>query len=43
MEQDYNHQEIARKLAETMAKKATAIKLRRLYEGTMFQQSISMD
>ena len=43
MEQDLNHQEIARKLAKTMAEKATEIELRRLYEETMFQQFISMD
>ena len=43
MEQDPNHQEIARKLAKTMAEKANDIELRRLYEETMFQQFISMD
>tara|TARA_B100000579_G_scaffold348381_1_gene301689 strand:+ start:126 stop:290 length:165 start_codon:yes stop_codon:yes gene_type:complete len=43
MEQDLNHQEIARKLAKTMAEKANEIELRRLYEETMFQQFISMD
>jgi len=43
MEQEFNHQEIARKLAKTMAEKATEIELRRLYEETMFQQFISMD
>ncbi len=43
MENEFNHQEIARKLAKTMADKATEIELRRLYEETMFQQFISMD
>jgi len=43
MEQELDHQEIARKLAKTMAEKATEIELRRLYEETMFQQFISMD
>ena len=43
MEQDLNHQEIARKLAKTMAEKATEIELRRLYEETMYQQFISME
>ena len=43
MEQEFNHQEIARKLAKTMAQKANDIELRRLYEETMFQQFISMD
>ena len=43
MEPEFNHQEIARKLAKTMAEKATEIELRRLYEETMFQQFISMD
>jgi len=43
MEQEFNHKEIARKLAKTMAEKATEIELRRLYEETMFQQFISMD
>ena len=43
MEQESNHKEIARKLAETMAEKANEIELRRLYEETMFQQFISMD
>ena len=43
MEQESNHQEIAKKLAKTMAEKANEIELRRLYEETMFQQFISMD
>ncbi len=43
MEQELNHQEIARKLAKTMAIKATENELRRLYEETMYQQFISMD
>ena len=43
MEQELNHQEIARKLAKTMAEKATEMELKRLYEETMFQQFISMD
>ena len=43
MEQELNHQEIARKLAKTMASKATEMELRRLYEETMYQQFISMD
>ena len=43
MEQEFNHQEIARKLAKTMAEKANEVELRRLYEETMFQQFISMD
>ena len=43
MEQDVNHQEIARKLAKTMAEKANEMELRRLYEETMFQQFISME
>ena len=43
MEQEFNRQEIARKLAKTMAEKANEIELRRLYEETMFQQFISMD
>ena len=43
MEQDFNHQEIARKLAKTMSEKANEVELRRLYEETMFQQFISMD
>ncbi len=42
MEQEINHQEIARKLAKTMAEKANEKELRRLYEETMFQQFISM-
>ena len=42
MEQEYSHQEIARKLAKTMAEKANEKELRRLYEETMFQQFISM-
>ncbi len=42
MEQDFNHQEIARKLAKTMSEKANETELRRLYEETMFQQLISM-
>tara|TARA_Y100001968_G_scaffold215539_1_gene198274 strand:+ start:2838 stop:3002 length:165 start_codon:yes stop_codon:yes gene_type:complete len=43
MEQNFNHQEIARKLAKTMSEKANEFELRRLYEETMFQQFISMD
>tara|TARA_Y100001968_G_C18781770_1_gene447039 strand:- start:189 stop:353 length:165 start_codon:yes stop_codon:yes gene_type:complete len=43
MEQGFNHQEIARKLAKTMAEKANEKELRRLYEETMFQQFISME
>ena len=43
MEHDIDHQEIARKLAKTMAEKANEIELKRLYEETMFQQFISMD
>ena len=43
MEKELNHQEIARKLAKTMADKANEMELRRLYEETMFQQFISMD
>ena len=43
MEQELNHQEIARKLAKTMAEKANELELRRLYEETMFQQFITMD
>tara|TARA_Y100001968_G_C19014336_1_gene552097 strand:- start:120 stop:284 length:165 start_codon:yes stop_codon:yes gene_type:complete len=43
MEQEFSHQEIARKLAKAMADKATEIELRRLYEETMYQQFISMD
>ena len=43
MEQESNHQEIARKLAKTMAEKANDIELRRLYEETMFEQFIAMD
>ena len=43
MEEQFEHKEIARKLAKTMAEKATEIELRRLYEETMFQQFISMD
>ena len=43
MEYDTDHQEIARKLAKTMAEKANELELRRLYEETMFQQFISMD
>ena len=43
MELELNHQEIARKLAKTMAEKANETELRRLYEETMFQQFISMD
>ena len=42
MEQEFKQEEIARKLAKTMAEKATEIELRRLYEETMFQQFISM-
>ncbi|WP_413390871.1 hypothetical protein [Prochlorococcus marinus] len=40
---EFNHQEIARKLAKTMAEKANETELRRLYEETMFQQFISME
>ena len=43
MAHDFEQQEIARKLAKTMAEKANLIELRRLYEETMFQQLISMD
>ena len=43
MEEESNHQEIARKLAKTMAEKANERELRRLYEETMFQQFLSMD
>ena len=43
MEKEFEHEEIARKLAKAMAEKATEIELRRLYEETMFQQFISMD
>ena len=42
MEQEINHEEIARNLAKTMAEKATEKELRRMYEETMFQQFISM-
>ena len=37
------HQETARAMAKTMAKKATEKELRRLYEETMYEQFISMD
>ena len=43
MEAQFEHKEIARKLAKCMAEKATEIELKRLYEETMFQQFISMD
>ena len=43
MEQEFNHEDIARKLAKAMAEKANEIELRRLYEETMFQQFISME
>ena len=43
METEFNHQEIARKLAKAMAAKANETELRRLYEETMFQQFISME
>jgi len=43
MEQEHNHQEIARNLAKAMADKANEKELRRLYEETMFQQFISME
>ena len=43
MEKEFDHQEIARNLAKTMAEKANEMELRRLYEETMFQQFISMD
>ena len=43
METEFNHREIARKLAKTMAAKANEKELRRLYEETMFQQFISME
>ena len=43
MEKEFDHQEIARNLAKTMAEKANEMELRRLYEETMFQQLISMD
>ena len=42
MEQEINHQEIARNLAKAMAEKANEKELRRFYEETMFQQFISM-
>ncbi len=42
MEKEYEHQEIARQLAKTMAGKADEMELRRLYEETMFQQLMSM-
>ena len=42
MEAQFEHKEIARKLAKTMADKATKVEPRRLYEETMFQQFISM-
>ena len=40
---EFNHQEIVRKLAKTMAGKANETELRRVYEDTMFQQFISME
>tara|TARA_B100000700_G_C14517735_1_gene611634 strand:- start:215 stop:373 length:159 start_codon:yes stop_codon:yes gene_type:complete len=40
---EFHHQEIARKLAKTMAEKANESELRRLYEETMYHQFISMD
>ena len=43
MRKELNHQEIARKLAKTMAEKANEMELRRLYEETMYEQFISMD
>ena len=43
MEHEFENQEIARKLAKTMAEKANEIELRRLYEETMFQQFITME
>ncbi len=43
MEQEIEHQKIARELATTMAAKANEMELRRLYEETMYQQFISMD
>tara|TARA_Y100001968_G_C18994404_1_gene542943 strand:+ start:287 stop:451 length:165 start_codon:yes stop_codon:yes gene_type:complete len=43
MEEDFNHHEIARRLAKTMSEKANEVELRRLYEETMFQQFISME
>ena len=43
MEQELNHQEIARNLARVMSYKANEKELRRLYEETMFQQFISME
>ena len=43
MEKDFDHQEIARKLAKTMSEKANETELRRLYEETMYQQFISME
>ena len=42
MEQELNHQEISRNLAKAMADNANEKELRRLYEGKMFQQLISM-
>ena len=40
MKQEFEHHEIARKLAKKMADKANEMELRRLYEETMFQQFI---
>jgi len=42
MGKEFEHQEIARNLAKTMAEKANEKELRRLYEETMFQQFISI-
>ena len=43
MEQEINHQELARNLAKAMADKANKKELRRLYEETMFQRFISIE
>ena len=43
MEQEINHQEIARNLAKTMVEKANESELRSFYEESMFQQFISME
>tara|TARA_Y100001968_G_C19202544_1_gene640702 strand:- start:597 stop:761 length:165 start_codon:yes stop_codon:yes gene_type:complete len=43
MEEDFDHLEIAKKLAKTMAERANEMELRRLYEETMFEHLIAMD
>ena len=43
MEKEFEHQEIAKRLAKTMAEKANVKELRRIYEETMFQQFMTMD